>query len=78
MRKFGMTVAAAAMTMGTLAMSPLAQAAQVAPTPPSPILDAQPSAPVQLFDCRGTTGDMGCGPGWIWHDGWRGFACYPC
>jgi hypothetical protein len=42
----------------------------------------QPAVPigpkVQMFDCRGTTGDMGCGPGWFWRDGWRGWACYPC
>jgi hypothetical protein len=42
------------------------------------VVNVAPSAPVQLFDCRGTTGDMGCGPGWFWRDGWRGFACYPC
>ncbi len=79
MRKFGMTVAAAAMTLGALTTSPLAQAAQVVvPTPPSPIVQTQPSAPIQPLDCRGTTGDMGCGPGWFWRDGWRGWSCYPC
>jgi hypothetical protein len=78
MRKFGMTVAAAAMTLGALTTSPLAQAAQVAPTPPRPVVQTQPSAPIQLLDCWGTTGSMGCGPGWTWRDGWRGWACYPC
>ncbi|TPG28316.1 hypothetical protein [Mycolicibacterium hodleri] len=78
MRKIGMTVAAAALTIGTFAMTPLAQAAQVVPTPPRPAVTTLPSAPVQMMDCAGTTGMMGCGPGWIWHDGWRGFACYPC
>jgi hypothetical protein len=33
---------------------------------------------VQGLDCQGTTGNMGCGPGWFWRDGWRGWACYPC
>jgi hypothetical protein len=31
-----------------------------------------------MLDCYGTTGGMGCGPGWTWRDGWRGWACYPC
>jgi hypothetical protein len=83
MRKLGMTLgkaaAAAACAVGSLTMTPLAAASDVAPPPPAPITQAQPSAPpVQLFDCRGTTGAMGCGPGWIWRDGWRGMACYPC
>jgi hypothetical protein len=38
--------------------------------PPTPIM--------QRLDCSGTTGIHGCGPGWIWHDGWRGWACYVC
>jgi hypothetical protein len=33
---------------------------------------------VAALDCHGTTGNMGCGPGWFWRDGWRGWACYPC
>jgi hypothetical protein len=33
---------------------------------------------VRPLDCHGTTGGMGCGPGWFWRDGWRGWACYPC
>ena len=38
-----------------------------------------PAAPkVAALDCQGTTGSMGCGPGWFWRDGWRGWACYPC
>lgn len=41
----------------------------------------RPSTPVPIIsalDCSGTTGWAGCGPGWIWRDGWRGFACYVC
>ncbi|HYO02693.1 MAG TPA: hypothetical protein VET27_12790 [Mycobacterium sp.] len=81
MRKLGMTVAAAALTMGTFTMTPLAQAAQVAPPPPHPIVatsPALPPSPIQMMNCDGGTGAEGCGPGFIWHDGWRGFACYPC
>ena len=70
MRKVAMTVAAAAFTIGMLATgTPTAQADQTttAPTPK-----------VQLVDCYGTTGDHGCGPGWYWRDGERGWACYAC
>jgi hypothetical protein len=77
MRKFAMTVSATAMIIGSLVAAPGAGAAQVArdvtvapPTPPQPA--------VKMLDCFGTTGAMGCGPGWFWRDGWRGFACYPC
>jgi hypothetical protein len=76
-----MTLAAAGMVCGALASSALAQAADVAAPPPNPVVQtvpAPPSAPVQPLDCRGTTGAMGCGPGWFWRDGWRGWACYPC
>jgi hypothetical protein len=37
-----------------------------------------PAVAVAALDCQGTTGNMGCGPGWFWRDGWRGWACYPC
>jgi len=42
------------------------------------IFGAITTAPQAAADCAGTTGSMGCGPGWIWHDGWRGYGCYPC
>ena len=77
MRKITLTVAAAALALGTFTTAPLAQAAQTTPTQPSPVY-TQPQSPVQLLDCFGTTGAMGCGPGWFWRDGWRGWACYPC
>jgi len=46
--------------------------------------NATPSTPhnsppiITALDCYGTTGNMGCGPGFFWRDGWRGWACYPC
>jgi hypothetical protein len=70
-------VLAAAILAGSLVGAGVAQAADVnhdttvntpAPLPPG----------VQLLDCAGTTGNMGCGAGWYWRDGWRGWACYPC
>jgi uncharacterized low-complexity protein len=79
MRKIIMTVAAtAAMLLGSLGITQVAQAAQ---TSPDMTVNTQPApaAPkVKAFDCEGTTGAMGCGPGWFWRDGWRGWACYPC
>jgi hypothetical protein len=72
MRKIAMTIAAAAFTIGTLAAgtgTPTARADQTTPSP---------TPRVQAIDCQGTTGDHGCGPGWFWRNGERGWACYPC
>jgi hypothetical protein len=79
MRKIALAVAAAALIAGPLAGAQSAQAAQS--TTPDKTVTAP--APVQgpkvlMLDCAGGTGNMGCGPGWFWRDGWRGFACYPC
>jgi hypothetical protein len=77
MRKFAIAVGAAAMVAGSLVGAQTASAAQVGDNvtiaPPAPQKPA-----VQLLDCQGSTGSMGCGPGWFWRDGWRGWACYPC
>jgi hypothetical protein len=78
MRKIGMTVAVAALVMGPLLAAPQALAGQVGPPSPDPVVVTHPGAPVQMFDCVGGTGRMGCGPGWFWRDGWRGMGCYPC
>lgn len=82
MRRIATIVGVTAMIVGSLLGAPAAGAAQVDTgvivTPPAP----QPSAPqrpaVQMLDCEGWTGAMGCGPGWFWRDGWRGWGCYPC
>jgi hypothetical protein len=78
MRKIAITVAAGAMLFGSLATAQVAQAAQT--TTHDTIVYTQPAGPprVEALDCVGTTGAMGCGPGWIWRDGWRGWGCYPC
>jgi hypothetical protein len=76
MRKFTMTVAGVAMLFGSVITAHTAQAAQ-----PShdTVVYTQPATPkVKAFDCQGGTGNMGCGPGWFWRDGWRGWGCYPC
>lgn len=79
MRRIALTVAAAALIAGPLVAAQPAQAADATPnqTVTAPVKPFQ-GPKVLMFDCRGTTGDMGCGPGWFWRDGWRGFACYPC
>jgi hypothetical protein len=77
MRKFTMALTVAALAASPILTAPLATAAQVDTSPyvqPVPM----PVEPVQPLDCAGTTGNMGCGPGWFWRDGWRGWACYPC
>jgi hypothetical protein len=77
MRKIAMTVGATALIVGSLVGAPVAGAAavgtDVSVNPPAP-----PRPTTHMLDCAGTTGWMGCGPGWFWRDGWRGFACYPC
>lgn len=73
-------VAAGLLSAGLLGFAPPAGAAQVvhqvAPAP-SPVAVTGPPS-VQPLDCAGTTGARGCGGGWHWRDGWRGYSCYPC
>jgi hypothetical protein len=72
-----------AVTVAALASAPILTAAPIAgaasvdnTTYTQPAVPAGPK--VAALDCYGTTGNMGCGPGWFWRDGWRGWACYPC
>jgi hypothetical protein len=70
-------IASAAFATGSLVTSQTASAANV-DTKPTPVY-TQPATPgVQPLDCNGGTGTHGCGPGWHWRDGWRGWACYVC
>jgi hypothetical protein len=79
MRKIGMALAIAAVMSGSAATAQSAYAAQSSRDTNAYTQPAVPAGPkVQPLDCRGTTGSMGCGPGWFWRDGWRGWACYPC
>ncbi|MGZ6780439.1 MAG: hypothetical protein ACXVGO_15775 [Mycobacterium sp.] len=77
MRAVTTAVLASAMLLGTLATPGVAAAAQPAH---DTTVYTQPAGPpkIEALDCHGTTGAMGCGPGWFWRDGWRGWACYPC
>jgi hypothetical protein len=76
MRKILLTLGAVAMSLGWVLTAQPVQAAQV--THDTTVVAPAPAPTVQAFDCAGTTGSMGCGPGWFWRDGWRGWACYPC
>jgi hypothetical protein len=78
MRRISMTAAAAALIMGSL-VTTTAQTADAAATSHNTTTYTQtPTPAVQPLDCVGTTGAHGCGPGWFWRDGWRGWGCYPC
>ncbi|MCV7227560.1 hypothetical protein [Mycolicibacterium komossense] len=79
MRRIALAVAAAALIVVPVAGAQSAQAASTT-TPNQTITTPAPAQgpKVLMFDCQGTTGYMGCGPGWFWRDGWRGFSCYPC
>ena len=78
MHRLTMAVAVAALMTGPILTAPTAGAASVQDTTTytQPAVPAGPK--VAALDCQGTTGNMGCGPGWFWRDGWRGWACYPC
>jgi hypothetical protein len=76
MQKIAMVVAAAALMTGSLATAQTAYAAQT--THDTTVYTQPPRPAVRPLDCVGGTGAMGCGPGWFWRDGWRGWACYPC
>jgi hypothetical protein len=78
MRKLALSLGAAAISVGSLLTASPAMGSQ--PTPVDPSIVIQPSVPVLVrpLDCNGTTGPHGCGPGWFWRNGERGWACYRC
>jgi hypothetical protein len=79
MRRIALAVATAALIASPLVGAQTAQAAQTTTPDKTVTAPAPPQLPkVQMLDCGGGTGRMGCGPGWFWRDGWRGYACYPC
>ncbi|MFM9034291.1 MAG: hypothetical protein ACKOQ4_08385 [Mycobacterium sp.] len=76
MRRITMAIAAVGVIAGSLAGAHTAGAAATDNNPP-----VQPGTPVPVttaLNCVGFTGFEGCGPGWFWRDGWRGWSCYPC
>ncbi|AQT80028.1 hypothetical protein B1R94_13255 [Mycolicibacterium litorale] len=75
MRKIVLGIAAAGMIAGSLAGAQTASAAATNNATPS---GPQNSPIITALDCQGGTGNMGCGAGFFWRDGWRGWGCYPC
>jgi hypothetical protein len=76
MRKIAVTAAAAALMVGPLLTGAAAHAAQSSNN--TTTYGPDPTPVIQPLDCTGTTGAMGCGPGWFWRNGDAGWKCYPC
>lgn len=77
MRKIAIAVLAGALTTGSFLTAQTAEATDVTPRP-TPVYTQSLIPTVKPLDCVGGTGRFGCGPGWFWRDGWRGWGCYPC
>ena len=77
MRKIAIVIATAGIAAGSLLGAQPASAAQ-SNSGTTPVNPHYSPPVITALDCYGTTGNMGCGPGWFWRDGWRGWACYPC
>ena len=79
MRRTTQLIAAGALMVGVFAGSGCAQSVHASQAPqPTISYQHHDSTPAQPLDCVGSTGGKGCGPGWNWRDGWRGWGCYPC
>jgi len=76
MRRIVMAIAAVGVVAGSLVG---AQSANAAQTNNGTTVNPNNSVPIiTALNCEGGTGAEGCGPGFIWRDGWRGMGCYPC
>lgn len=73
-RKIAMTVAAGALLAGPFLSAVNAQPARASQD--ATTNGPTPTPVIQPADCRGTTGYMGCGPGWVWNAGMN--RCIPC
>lgn len=79
MRRIAMAIATAGFIAGSLTGLPTAGAASTNNITPAPApVQPFPAPAIAALDCGFTTGWAGCGPGWIWRNGWRGPACYVC
>jgi hypothetical protein len=73
MRKLGMILTAAALALGTMALTANAQTAH----PGAAVLNGQLHNFTPIIEkaaCNGTTGAYGCGPGYVWN----GRRCVHC
>lgn len=74
MNKIALTLVAAAFAFGAMSIAADAQSQfKGAKSLGKQIKDA---IPIDTVACNGTTGGMGCGPGWIWSRYYR--RCVPC
>jgi Spy/CpxP family protein refolding chaperone len=76
MKKLTLTLTAAALALGALALTASAQTQLGAASLHAQLQNATPI--VRPIACNGRTGVHGCGPGWFWRFGRRGWACYAC
>ena len=75
MKKLTLTLTAAALALGTMALTASAQTQQ--PGAASLHAQVQNFTPIiQQAACNGYTGAYGCGPGWIWSHRWH--RCVRC
>jgi hypothetical protein len=73
MKKLTVTLSAAVLVLGTMAITANAQTqAQGAASFHAQLKNATPI--IKKAACNGTTGAYGCGPGWVWN----GYRCRPC
>ena len=75
MKKLTLTLAAAALVLGSMVLSASAQGAGAA-SMHAQLKNATPI--VKQVACNGTTGIYGCGPGWVRRCGYYGCRCVPC
>jgi hypothetical protein len=77
MRKLTMSLTAAVLVLGTMAVTASAQTqATGAARLHAQIQNATPI--IKQAACNGTTGVYGCGPGWVRRCGYYGCRCVPC
>ncbi len=74
MKRFTVTMTAAALALGSIAIT--ANAQTQAPGAASFHAQLQNATPIiKRVACNGTTGVHGCGPGWVWACGPQGGNC---
>jgi len=80
MKKLTIALAAGALVLGSVMTIPLLARAEIPAPGASSFHDAlKNSSPiVHEIACAGYTGIYGCGPGWQWGHGKRGWRCYRC
>ncbi len=76
MRKLALTMSAALLVLGSVALSANAQTQSAGAASMHALKNATPI--VKEVACNGTTGVYGCGPGWVRRCGYYGCRCVHC